>query len=193
MVSAIIMASGQSKRMGENKLLLPYKGKSIIENVLDKVISCDFNSILVIYNNEEILQICKDRNIRAIYNNEWEIGQSKSISIGIKNSPKSDGYAFFAGDQPLIDIETINLLLNEFNNNKDSIIVPNYNGKRGTPTIFSENFKEKLLDLDGDVGGRNIIGENNSYVKIISVKEEFILWDIDTTEDYKRLLEIENI
>ncbi|MBU3105396.1 molybdenum cofactor cytidylyltransferase [Clostridium gasigenes] len=190
MVSAIIMASGQSKRMGKNKLLLSYKGKTIIENVLDKVTSCDFKSILVVYNNEEVLKICKDRNIRAIYNNEWQLGQSKSINLGIKNSPKSDGYAFFTGDQPLIDVETINVLLKEFNNNKDCIIVPNYNNKRGTPTIFSENFKEKLLELDGDVGGRNIIKENNSCVKLISVKNEFILWDIDTKEDYNRLLEI---
>lgn len=192
MVSAIIMASGESKRMGENKLLLEYKGKKIIEYVLDKVSSCDFNNILVVCNNEEIIKICSDRNISTIYNSEWKKGQSESIKIGIKNSPKSEGYAFFTADQPLINVETINLLLNEFNNNKEYIIVPNYNGKRGTPVIFSDKFKENLLELEGDVGGRVIINENPSYTRFINVENEFILWDIDTKADYEKLLRIWN-
>lgn len=189
MVNAIIMACGESKRMGENKLLLEYKGKKIIEHVIDKVSSCEFNSILVICNNEEIIKICKDRNISTIHNSKWNLGQSESIKIGINNSPKSDGYAFFTADQPLINVETINLLLNEFSNNKDSIIVPNYKGKRGTPVIFSDKFKKNLLELEGDVGGRVIIKENPSNTRFIDVENEFVLWDIDTKEDYKKLLE----
>lgn len=190
MVSAIIMASGESKRMGENKLLLEYKGKKIIEYVLDKVSVCDFNNILVVCNNEEIIKICSDRNISTIYNSKWKQGQSESIKIGVKNSPKSEGYAFFTADQPLINVETINLLLNEFNNNKEAIIVPNYNGKRGTPVIFSDKFKEDLLELEGDVGGRVIINENPSYTRVVNVENEFILWDIDTKADYEKLLKI---
>ena len=189
MVSAIIMASGQSKRMGENKLLLPYKGKAIIEHVLDKVISFNFRSIVVVYNHKEILEMCKDRKILAIYNDNSELGQSKAIKLGIENSPQSEGYVFFTGDQPLIDIETIELLLNEFNNNKSSIIVPNYKGRRGSPVIFSKYFKEELLNLSGDIGGRVIIEKNPSEIRFINVKDEFALWDIDTKEDYERLLE----
>lgn len=190
MVNAIIMACGESKRMGKNKLLLEYKGKKIVEHVIDKVSSCNFNSILVICNNEEIIKICKDRNISTIYNSKWNLGQSESIKIGINNSPKSDGYAFFTADQPLINVETINLLLYEFSDNKDSIIVPNYKGKRGTPVIFSDKFKKNLLELEGDVGGRVIIKENPSNTRFIDVENEFVLWDIDTREDYKKLLEI---
>lgn len=190
MVNAIIMACGESKRMGENKLLLEYKGKKIIEHVIEKVSSCDFNSILVVCNNEEIIKICKDRNISTTYNDKYKQGQSESIKIGINNSSKCDGYAFFTADQPLINVETINLLLSDFNNNKDSIIVPNYNGKRGTPVIFSSKFKKNLLELEGDVGGRFIIKENPSYTRFINVENEFILWDIDTKEDYKKLIEL---
>lgn len=192
MLNAIIMASGFSNRMGTNKLLLPYKGKVFIEHVLDKVKACNFYSTVIIAKSPEVIDIGKKRGIKVIHNENAEKGQSESIKLGIANSPDSMGYAFFTADQPLIDIETIKLLMNSFYK-EDSIIIPIFKEKRGTPTIFPKRFRNDLLALEGDTGGRNVINKNMNAVKFIEVKNECVLWDIDTQEDYINLIRMGEI
>ena len=193
MLNAIIMASGFSNRMGTNKLLLPYKGKAMIEHILDKVKACDFYSTILVAQDHEIIDIGKKRGMKVTHNKKAEKGQSESIKLGIVNSPDAMGYAFFTADQPLIDIETIKLLMDSFYKEKDSIILPIFKGKRGTPVIFPKRFKDDLLALEGDTGGRNIINENMDAVKFIEVKKECVLWDIDTQEEYRNLIYMDKL
>lgn len=188
MINAIIMASGFSSRMGTNKLLLPYKEKALIEHILDKVKECDFFSTVLVAQNFEVIGLAKKRGLKVIYNERAKNGQSESIKSGILNSPDAMGYAFFTADQPLIDIKTIKFLMDSFYKEKDSIIIPIFEEKRGTPVIFPKKFKEELLALEGDAGGRTIIKKYMNSVKLIEVREECILWDIDTQEDYRNLI-----
>lgn len=190
MINAVIMASGFSKRMGENKLLLPYRGKTLIENTLDKVIECGFYDIVLVAQDEKVLKIGNSRGVKAINNERAELGQSQSIKLGIMNSREADGYAFFTGDQPLINIETIKYLMESFYKSKNSIIVPRNNEKRGTPVIFPREFKSELLSLEGDMGGKQIISKHMDVVNFIEVGSELYLFDIDTEEDYKKLINI---
>lgn len=190
MINAVIMASGFSKRMGENKLLLPYRGKTLIENTLDKVIECGFYDIVLVAQDEKVLKTGNSRGVKVINNERAELGQSQSIKLGIMNSREADGYAFFTGDQPLINIETIKYLMESFYKSKNSIIVPRYNEKRGTPVIFPREFKSELLSLEGDMGGKQIISEHMDVVNFIEVSSELYLFDIDTEEDYKKLINI---
>lgn len=193
MLNAIIMASGFSNRMGTNKLLLPYKGKYLIEYIMDKVIKCKFNNVILVAHNKEIMYLGKKREMMVVYNERPEAGQSESIKLGIANSTEAEGYAFFTGDQPLIDIETIEFLIDNFYKRENSIIVPIFEEKRGTPVIFHRNFKKDLLALEGDTGGRNVIKDHMDAVKFIEVKRECILWDIDTKEDYRKLTCIDDL
>lgn len=188
MINAIIMASGFSRRMGVNKLLLTFKGKTLIESILDKITKCDFYDIVLAAQDEKILEIGNKMGIKAIYNEKAELGQSQSIKLGIMNSREADGYAFFTGDQPLLNIDTIKYLMKCFNEAKDSIIIPAFNEKRGTPVIFPQKFKSELLSLEGDTGGKQIISKHMDFVKFIQIKSELLLFDIDTEEDYAELL-----
>lgn len=95
---------------------------------------------------------------------------------------------FFTADQPLIDSYTINLLLDTFMKNKNSIIVPRYKTKPGSPTIFSTKFKDQLLNLQGDVGGKAIINNHLSEVLFIDLKSDYSLLDVDTVKDYEYIL-----
>lgn len=192
MLNAIIMASGFSNRMGANKLLLPYRGKTLIENTMDKIMECGFYDIILVAQDKKVLDICNSRGIKGIYNEKAEIGQSESVKIGIVNSKTADGYAFFTGDQPLMDVETIRFLMDCFYKAKDSIIVPVFNEKRGTPVIFPNRFRDELLALKGDTGGRQIIAKHLENVIFTPVGKESLLFDIDTEEDYKKLLLTEN-
>ncbi|WP_461615563.1 molybdenum cofactor cytidylyltransferase [Clostridium sp. Marseille-QA1073] len=188
MVNAVIMASGYSTRMGKNKLLLPFRGKPIIEYVIDAVQKCTFNEIILVGKEKQILDIGKSKNILTVLNTEPYKGQSQSIKLGILNTCASDGYMFFTGDQPLIDSYTINLLLDAFMKNKNSIIVPRYKTKAGSPTIFSTKFKDQLLNLQGDVGGKAIINNHLSEVLFIDLKSDYSLLDVDTVKDYEYIL-----
>ncbi|MDF2674521.1 MAG: metal dependent phosphohydrolase, partial [Clostridiales bacterium] len=88
--------------------------------------------------------------------------------------------------------ETIKYLMNCFYEKTDSIIVPIFKEQRGTPVIFPKKFKYELLNLKGDTGGRQIIGKHMDAVTLAEVREEFLLYDVDTEEDYKKLIFVED-
>ncbi|MBC2581808.1 molybdenum cofactor cytidylyltransferase [Clostridium sp. DJ247] len=188
MISAVILASGYGNRMGQNKLLLPYKGKTIIEHILDTVLSYPFHEIILIGREEEILNLAEKRHIKTVVNNHAYKGQSESIKLAIQNIDYTDGYIFFTGDQPLINLETIEFLVNTFNKNSNHIIVPKYKENRGSPVIFPKKFKGELLELNGDMGGRIVINHHLNDVIFAELDKGHVLFDVDTPEDYQTLL-----
>ncbi|MBP1745156.1 MAG: hypothetical protein H6Q58_2134 [Firmicutes bacterium] len=189
MINAIIMASGFSRRMGRNKLLLLYNGKPLIDHVMDHVIGSGLSSVFLVSGNEDVLERGSLRNVSTIYNAKADAGQSESVKAGILNSPDCDAYMFFSGDQPLLDEETIRLLTESFSENPGLIIVPVFEGRKGAPVIFPKRFREELLALTGDTGGREIIRNHPGSVLLVEVRNSSMLLDIDTKEEYMELIE----
>ncbi len=201
-ISAVIMASGKSERMGENKLLLKYRGTTFIENILEKVINEKFYEIAVVVSDGKVKKKCQDfiekfneinnsgtaeRNIYIVENREPEKGQSESIKLGLKILKKCSGYMFFSGDQPLLSTDTIKKMRKNFK--EGTITVPEYNGKKGLPTIFGENFKDELLELEGDTGGKPVIKRNKEKIRIVKIENPDEGKDIDTKTDYEMMKE----
>lgn len=197
MISAIVLASGNSKRMGENKLLMKYKGKSIISYSLEELIKSNVDEIVVITKYDEIKELVNsiklksknyDINIRfkVVNNLFFYKGQSESIKLGILNCKENNNYMFLVGDQPLIKKKVINTLIDKFKENNDFIVIPRNKKKNGNPVIFPNSYKKELLKLEGDIGGRVIIKKstNKTYVDI----EEKYLFDIDDINDYHKLI-----
>ncbi|RVU54134.1 nucleotidyltransferase family protein [Anaerosphaera multitolerans] len=188
-ISAVILASGMSSRMGENKLKLKYKGKSIFEYTIDLVGKLDFNDRLVITNDDEILNYGEKQKLRVIKNENFKEGKSESVKLGVRNSSEDSlGYMFFVCDQPLLSADTVEGLLEVFKENTEKIIYPMYGDRRGAPMIFPKAYRDKLLTLEKDQGGVIFIREDNSLPVNISSEVEHI--DIDTVEDYERLLKL---
>ncbi len=197
-ISAVIMASGFSKRVGENKLLLKYMGMSFIENTIKKVLESGFYEINLVTSHNEIENIYrnlletngfkkeKNHNFIITKNHNPDKGISESIKLGVKNLKPCDAYMFFTADQPKLSTETIKYIMSKAE--IDKIIIPKYNNENGSPTIFGGNFKDNLLYLEGDTGGKQIVQENKGKVKYLDIKnvEEGI--DIDTQEEYRKLI-----
>ena len=197
-ISAVIMASGFSKRMGENKLLLKYMGMSFIENTIKKVLESGFYEINLVTSHNEIENIYrnlletngfkkeKNHNFIITKNHNSDKGINESIKLGVKNLKPCDAYMFFTADQPKLSTETIKYIMSKAE--IDKIIIPKYNNENGSPTIFGGNFKDNLLYLEGDTGGKQIVQENKGKVKYLDIKnvEEGI--DIDTQEEYRKLI-----
>ena len=184
MVTGIIMAAGFSKRMGEDKLLMEIDGVKMVERVICNCKNSLLDQVILVYRKKEIKEIGEMYNLNTIYNPKANLGQSESMKLGVQAASVKSAYMFLTGDQPFITSNLINLLIEEHNKSQDKIIVPYYNGKRGMPTIFPSFFKERLLDIEGDKGGRDIIKNNIHYVKKVIIEDEKLGLDIDNKEDF---------
>jgi molybdenum cofactor cytidylyltransferase len=148
MISAIILASGYSRRMGQNKLLLKYKGKSLIEHTIETILQCGFSEVILVGREEEVIEIGNRYGLKVIINENAVKGISESIKLGVGNAKETDGFMFFMADQPFLDVDTVKGLNKEFEENSGCIIIPRFDGKRGSPVIFPCIFKEDFLILE---------------------------------------------
>lgn len=187
MISAIIMASGFSNRMGQNKLLMKYNDKFLIEHTLNIVSECNFKKKILVTQYEEIKELGEKLNYKVVINNSPNRGQSESIKLGVKNSPKCDGYMFFVGDQPLLNKGDIEKLVKVFQEDTNYIVIPKNKDKCGNPVIYPTIYKEQILKLEGDKGGKSII-KSSDKIKYVDVSEN-TLFDIDNIDDFNNLLE----
>ena len=190
MVSAIILASGYSKRMGRDKLLLKYRGKTLIQRTIDTILQYEFSEVILVAREEEIIEIGNRNGIKVIKNDNAAKGISESIKLGVMQAMKTDGYMFFTADQPFLDIDIIKKLVYKFIENLDCIIVPQFELRRGNPVIFPYNLKDDFLKLQGDVGGKVIINKNLNKVKLVEMNDGTKLFDIDTNANYKYILKL---
>ncbi len=187
---AIIMASGSSKRMNRNKLLINLFGKPLIEWTIELTKKCDFEEIIIVYKDKEVKEIAEKLNIKTIYNKRFEYGQSESIKLALSSlKNKYNGYIFFTGDQPFMKEETIEKLMETFSEN-GGIVLPKVNDKNKSPVIFSSIFKNELMEIDGDVGGRIVIKNNIDKVTPVYFNDSLQFFDIDTEEDLKKAKDI---
>lgn len=192
MITGIIMASGFSKRMERNKLTLKINEDFVIERVIKAAKESKLDDIILVYHHEKIREIGLKYGINTVYNSCPEKGQSESMKIGINASTsKTKAFMFMVGDQPLLDFQTINILIDHFNSSNSEIVVPIFNKKRGNPTIFSSKLKKELLKVEGDKGGRTIIEKNINQVKFVNIENTKAGLDIDTWDEYLRVKEME--
>lgn len=187
-ISAIILASGFSKRMPQNKLKLLINGKKIYRYIVDNISQIEFAKKLIITNDEEIALYASQKTIVPIPNERAKEGKSAAIKKGIENSEGAEAYMFFTADQPFLTVSTIKKLVEIYRKNKDYIIYPKYGNDKGSPVIIPSKYKACLLKLEKDKGGAYLINEANS--KFLLVENTIEGTDIDNMEDYKKLSDI---
>lgn len=187
-IAAVIMASGFSKRMGSNKLLLRYKGKPLIEYVMDAVKQVDFAQTVIVSSYEEILNLGEIKGFETVKNDFPQKGQSHSVQIGTNACKHMDAIMYIPGDMPFLTEKILNQLLMEAKQFPQDIIRPVYEDKPGNPVIFPSCFFEELLTVNGDAGGRFILKKYPDRVKNVYIFDTRTGADIDTPEDIKKWL-----
>ena len=190
MVSAILLAAGESKRMGELKLLLPFGTSTIIEKSIDNLLSSRVDEVIVVtgYKAEEVIKRIAGKEVRIVVNPHYRQGMSTSITAGLNLiDRKAKAIMIALADQPVIDSRVVNDLIEEFCRHSKGIIVPVYQGKRGHPVVFSVKYKKELLKLGGDVGGKEIVAQHPNDVLEVPVESRGISIDIDNLSDYEQL------
>lgn len=141
-ITAIVMASGMSRRMMSDKLHLKINDKYIYEYILETIRGYDFFETLVVAKDMDILERAKELGYLGVRNVKYYLGQSESIKASLEAAKNADGFMFFVADQPFIKISTIESLCNEFKRDTSKIVQPYYNGAKGNPVIFPSHLKD---------------------------------------------------
>lgn len=192
-ISGVILAAGASKRMVENKILLPFKGKTVLEYIVEKLLEANLSELIVVGGRdfEIVSKLMASYPIKCVENQNYSEGQSTSMKVGLSNiSRDSEGCFFFMGDQPLIQVPFINQMISLFKNEQDpnTIVIPMGSEGRGTPVLFGQEHFEALSQISGDQGGRRIIHSSGVNKREFFIEDQSFFWDIDTPEMYQSVL-----
>lgn len=212
-IGIVLLVGGQSKRMGRNKQLLPWRGKTVLDAVCGALqcgwggdvvstMSCKLPFVAVTGDDHEKLEpIVTKYGFEAIRNEHPDLGQGASIAMGVRHlvetSPLSlDGILCSVGDQPLLMSTVVHEVISTFSENFHSktIVVPHYgaNYQSGNPVLFGSHWFESLQHIQGDQGGKTIIrGSGKDHVIKLWIRDD-IGYDIDTPDDFERLKQRES-
>lgn len=188
LLSVIILAAGQSKRMGQIKQLMPFGQSTVLGEVINNFLLSAASEIILVlgYKAEEVMKTIASKPTKIVINPYYRRGMSTSIIAGMNHvDVQTQAVMLALGDQPLIGSFTINKLIKEFYRYDKGIVIPIYCGRRGHPIIFAIKYKEELLKLKGDVGGRQIIKSHPDDLLEVPVASENVLIDFDTNNDYQ--------
>ena len=196
MIWGIILAAGEGKRMGKVKLTLPLGDKKLIEWVLQAAKLAPLDKFLLVVRPEdkEVIKIGKSWGAEIVLNSEYRSGMSSSIKKALHqiSSEELEGFFVILGDQPFINPSLLYKMLKAFTPGKREIVVPFYKDKQGNPVLFDGYWKEELIGLTGDIGGRVLIKTHPERIKKVKISDESILLDIDREEDYEKIKGIFN-
>lgn len=190
-IGGVLLAAGKSKRMGGNKLLLPWKNHTIIEEVLHQVSRSSLDSLLVVTgfekdSIEELLARSDDKRIRSIHNEGYESGRIGSIQCAIEHLKGSvDGALFMVADKPTVHTELIERAIGTFKKEKPGILYVMTPAGRGHPIIYSSKLFEEIMLLTHDDEMEKFIEEHKN--EVAELEDEAIQVNINTPEEYERV------
>lgn len=185
---AIILAAGASTRMKRQKLLLPFNGKTIIENVIENVVKVVSSNVMVVLgsHSEEIQSLIENRNVQYCINENYLNGMLSSAICGFRALPLNAKAALvFLGDQPQIPPQATNLVINAWKKSGNGIIMPTFNGRRGHPVLIETHYKSEIEKLNPERGLKTLSEKYKDDVFEIECEIPEILRDIDTPEEYQ--------
>lgn len=187
----IVLAAGSSGRLGKPKQLLDYKGKNLLQYLIDEATESSANYTVVVLGSEVGLIQAKleTGNIHMVINDDWEEGMASSIRCGInelqKINPSVEAAILMVCDQPFVTTSLLNDLITTHRETGKSIVTSNYDNTAGPPALFHKSIFPELLQLTGDKGAKQVVEAHPKELATVSFPKGSI--DIDTAADYDSL------
>jgi len=193
MISAIVLAAGESKRMGRTKQLLDVGGKPLLQLILDGILQTDVDEIILVLGHEaeRIREKIDTSRVKVVVNRDYSKGMSTSIRRGVQAlDERSEAFFIVLADQPGIESRVYNLLIREFRNRfpQKTIFLPAYKGRRGHPALFSVKHRHEASRIQGDRGFREVLEMVPQEVFLVELESESIVHDLDTPEQYQNFM-----
>ena len=180
-IGAVVLAAGEGRRFGGNKLLVTVGGEPIITRVLRALDGIE-RVVVVGAHVEELMQYLRSEVV--IYNPNYREGMSASIKLGLRFFQDYDAVLIVLGDMPLITRETINKIINTYHEGCTAVI-PTHKGLRGNPVLIHRSLFNELMRLKGDVGARELLRDRADVCYVECGPE--VITDIDTLDDLARI------
>src|SRR5258706_2460973 len=185
-IAALLLAAGQSSRMGSNKLLAEVEGRPMVARVAQRLLSSHARPIIAVLGNEaDRVDAALGRlPVERVRNPAFAEGLSSSLKRGLAALPPDiDGVIVCLGDMPLVAGRDLDRLIAAFNPLEGrAIIVPTRRGKRGNPVLWAKRFIPEMAELAGDVAAKHLIGEHAEIVCEAAMDSDGALVDIDTPD-----------
>ncbi len=191
MISAILLAAGESRRMGVPKQLLSLRDKTFVEHCVDNLLASRVDRVIIVTGHREleVRRAVGDRPIRFVHNANYESGMTSSIKCGVQALPAGTrAYILALVDQPQIEADVINPVIDAYEKLRTTIVIPTYGGRNGHPILLDASLNEEILTMDPEQGLRQVVRAHLDEVVRVEVSNQRVLEDCDLPEDYERLL-----
>lgn len=190
MICAIVLAAGRSRRMGTQKLLLPYAGKTVIGHIADQLLASRVDCVFVVVGSDArgIAIALAGRPLTLVPNPDPDAGMLSSVRCGIGAMPEDcTGVLIALGDQPTITPAMVDQLIDHFTTSGHGIVVPSHHGHRGHPMIVPMRYRDEVMHQHEKSGLRGLLDAHGDQVLKIPF-DDSVLQDMDFPEDYQRAL-----
>jgi molybdenum cofactor cytidylyltransferase len=190
MIAAIVLAAGGSTRMGKPKMLLPYSRGTLLSATVEPLLSAGLDRVVVVLGDRadevrEGADLPERARLRVVVNEGWREGMASSLKRGLAECREADAVLVALGDQPGLTRERLRKVVGAFHPGAP-LVVPVHEGIPAHPVLFARSLFPELEALSGDVGARQVVRRHwNEAVRL----EVDPLPDVDTPEDYRRLIE----
>ena len=185
-LGCVVMAAGNARRFGANKLAAGVGGRSLVLRALEAVPAENFETVAVVTQYPEVMDLAEQFHFSAVRNEHPDWGISHTIRLGLEALGNCGGACFLVSDQPLLRRKSVRDLTELWRGRPDKIAALAHGGVRGNPCIFPARFFPELLELREDHGGNTVIRRHEEALILWEVPEEE-LTDVDTPEALKRL------
>lgn len=181
--------------MGQPKQMLAWQGKTLLQHVLGNLIHSDADEIILVLGHEAetIRKSLPEFPIRMVINRDYKQGMASSLRQGLLAvDPKSEAFLVVLADQPGIGSEIINRVIRNFQqaNPKRGICRPVYRGLKGHPVLMGVQYRQEILQLQGDVGARQILINHPQDILEIEVEQDLVMMDVDTPDEYRKYMKL---
>lgn len=185
-LGCVVMAAGNARRFGNNKLAARVGGRSLIRRALEAVPPEFFNTVAVVTQYQEVMDLAGEFHFSAVRNIHPDFGLSRTIALGLTALGECDGAMFLVSDQPLLKRESVAALARFWRERPDKLAALAHGGVRGNPCVFPARFFPELLALTEDHGGSTVIRRHEGDLRLLEVPEAE-LTDIDTPQALEEL------
>jgi molybdenum cofactor cytidylyltransferase len=193
MIAGLILAAGESSRMGQDKALLTYRGRTFLETVVQTFREADIRRVAVVlgHHAEEIQRAITLEDVKVVVNPEYRRGQTSSLQAGLRALESADleAVVLCLVDHPLVSAATVRALVASFRRSGAPVAIPTFQNQCGHPVLIGRRLFGELLSLDPGEGANTVIRKYREATQSVAVSDQGVLLDVDDAKTYRRLLE----